>query len=264
MPIGDFESEVLRVLAAHRHPDSFVGGATVLHAATDSWRFSQDFDLFHDAEAALALACDTDSAALRDAGFAVQASGPSGPTFRRAIVSRGEAHTKIEWVLDSAFRFFPVEPDLHLGWRLSFWDAATNKVLAMTGRQKVRDFLDCLYLHQRHLHLGALVWAAAGKDPGLSPEFILDWVVRGNHFRPVDLAEVRLGQALDLRTTKAAWLAAVAEARSLVAQLPPAELGCLYLDAVGRPVTPDPAAAEFAALRRHFGRLGGAVAQVVA
>ncbi len=79
MPIGDFESAVLRILAAHRNPDSFVGGATVLHAAADSWRYSQDFDLFHDAEAALAQACDGDSLALRAAGFEVTAAAPKPP-----------------------------------------------------------------------------------------------------------------------------------------------------------------------------------------
>jgi hypothetical protein len=61
--------------------------------------------------------------------------------------------------------FFPIEPDAELGWRLNSWDAATNKILAMAGRQKIRDFLDTLFLHQQHLHLAALVWAA-GKDPG--------------------------------------------------------------------------------------------------
>ncbi|MBM4345704.1 MAG: hypothetical protein FJ100_20210 [Deltaproteobacteria bacterium] len=262
MPIGDFESLVLRVLAAHRHPDSFVGGATVLHATADSWRYSQDFDVFHDAEEALTAAFGTDSAALRSAGFDVAPSGPVGPTFRRAIVSRGDARTKVEWVLDSAFRFFPVEPDLALGWRLSFWDAATNKVLAMAGRHKVRDLLDCLYLHQHHLHLGALVWAAAGKDPGLSPEFVLDWAVRGSAFRVEDLAEVRLGRPMDIGDIKTAWRTAVAQARALVDRLPPDEIGCLYLDERGAPVAPDPTAASFAKLRRHFGRLGGAVARV--
>jgi len=33
-------------------------------------------------------------------------------------------------------------------------------------------------LHERHLCFGALVWAAAGKDPGLTPELILDWTKR--------------------------------------------------------------------------------------
>ena len=33
MPLGEFEGKVLRVLAANRHPDSFLAGATVLHQA---------------------------------------------------------------------------------------------------------------------------------------------------------------------------------------------------------------------------------------
>ena len=49
MPLGNFEREVLRVLAANRNPDSFIGGATVLHQAADSPRRSQDVDVFHDA-----------------------------------------------------------------------------------------------------------------------------------------------------------------------------------------------------------------------
>ena len=40
--------------------------------------------------------------------------------------------------------------------------------------------------------------------------------------------------------------------------LPAEEVGCLYLDAGGNPVTPDPASAAFPALRRHFGSVRGA------
>lgn len=35
MPLGDFEREVLRLLAANRNPDSFVAGATVRHRSPD-------------------------------------------------------------------------------------------------------------------------------------------------------------------------------------------------------------------------------------
>lgn len=253
MPLGDFEREVLRLLAANRNPDSFVGGATVLHQGADTPRRSEDVDIFHDLPEALQGACEADTAVLQQAGLNVEWVGPVRPDFRRAVIRCRDQQTKLEWVQDAAFRFFPVEPDLDLGWRLNFWDAATNKVLAMVGRQKIRDFLDCLYLHGRHLHLGALVWASAGKDPGLTPEFILDWALRGNRFFPEDLADVRLGKPIDLVATKQAWFGAVQEARSLVARLPAADLGCFYLDSAGHPVCPNPDAPGFAQLTRHFG-----------
>ena len=255
MPIGDFEKEVLRVLAANRNPDSFVAGGTILHQAADSPRRSEDVDLFHEVPEALLAAYEADAASLSRAGYTVEPIGRLQSDFRRARVSRAGRQTKVEWVLDAAFRFFPIEADPDLGWRLNFWDGATNKVLALAGRQKLRDFLDCLYLHRRHLHLGALVWAAAGKDPGLTPEFILDWALRGNRFYPEDLAEVRLEHSLDLVKTKQEWFEAVDQARHLVAQLPATELGCFYLDESGRPVCPDPEAADFGRLTQQFGQL---------
>ncbi len=263
MPLGDFEREVLRLLAAQRNPDSFIAGATVLHQAADSPRASQDVNVFHDLPEQLLAAYEADAAALRQAGYQVEPVGRVQADFRRAIVRKGARETKIEWVQDSAFRFFPIEPDPELGWRLNFWDAATNKVLAMAGRQKIRDYLDCLFLHQRHLHLGALTWAAAGKDPGLTPEFILDWALRGNQFRPEDLADVRLAEPVDLVATKQLWMTAVNDARNQVARLPASELGCLYLDATGKPVCPDPASPEFPKLTRHYGSVKGAWPRIV-
>jgi len=41
-------------------------------------------------------------------------------------------------------------------------------------------------------------------------------------------------------------------------QLPPEEVGCLYLDAKNQAVTPDPASPEFSKLHRHFGSVRGA------
>ena len=53
MPIGPFEAKILRVLAANRNPESFIGGATVLNQRKDSPRTSEDIDVFHDSEASL-------------------------------------------------------------------------------------------------------------------------------------------------------------------------------------------------------------------
>jgi len=258
MPLGGFEREVLRLLAANRNPDSFVAGATVLHQAPASPRRSEDIDLFHDTQVSLGQAFDADTSTLRQAGYEVEVVSQGHEDFRRAMVRRGSSATKIEWVYDSAFRFYPVEKDDELGWRLNFWDAATNKTLALVGRQKIRDYLDCLHLHESHLHFGALSWAAAGKDPGLSPEYIVDWAARGNRFTQDDLKDVRWNGPLDLRDCKRRWLAALEESRLLIATLPPAEMGCLYLDDKGKPVCPDPASSDFPKLTRHFGSVKGA------
>lgn len=220
-------------------------------------------DLFHDTQESVQRAFEADTATLRDAGFEVETVGQASESFRRALVRRGGEQTKVEWVYDSAFRFFPVEPDLELGWRLNFWDAATNKTLALVGREKIRDYLDCLYLHEERLHLGALAWAAAAKDPGLTPELIIDWAGRGNRFRPEDLADVRLGKPVDLREAKSKWLIALDEARRLIEKLPSGELGCFYLDVQGKPVCPNPDSPDFAKLTRHFGSVKGAWPRIV-
>lgn len=262
MPIGDFEREVLRVIAANRNPDSYLGGATVLHQRPDSPRSSRDVDLFHDTAESLARSVAADTQALEAAGFALELEKPQ-QTFQRAVVRRGSQSTRVEWVFDSAFRFFPVEPDPELGWRLSFWDAATNKVLALFSRQEFRDYVDAFYLHQRHLHLGALAWAAAGKDPGLTPELILDWIKRHTTYSPQQVREVILREPLDLVRMKSEWLRAVEEADALVAALPMPEVGCLYLDAAHQPVRPEPGSPAFATLTRHFASVKGAWPWVV-
>ena len=257
MPLGEFERQVLRLLAANRNPDSYVAGATILHRSDNSPRASQDIDLFHDAEESIADAARRDRLTLEQHDYRVE-FGPSQPTFQRALVSKETRLTKIEWVFDSAFRFFPVQPDSELGYILNFWDAATNKVLALAGRNEIRDYLDVLHLHQNHLSLGALAWAAAGKDAGLTPDFILEEAQRNSRFPRSEVAKLKLSHPIDLVALKQIWLEAGRSARELFARLPPADLGCLYLNDQNIPITPDPQSPEFPKLRRHFGSVRGA------
>jgi hypothetical protein len=259
MPIAPFESEILHRLAANRNPESFVGGATVLHQQKDSPRASRDIDLFHDTAVAVRLAAELDIDLLRKAQYVVNLSAQHD-AFWRAEVTRGPLGTKVEWVYDSAFRFFPVEQDVELGWRLNFWDVATNKVLALIGRDKLRDWIDVLYLNRSHLPLGPLVWAAAAKDPGLTPEMILDSARRFGRFpaTPNDWIALGLSPPDDLTALKKEFLEMTWDAQRLVEKLPPSEMGCLYLDSSGRPVRPDPGAPEFQKLTRHFGSIKGA------
>src|SRR5258707_5806755 len=262
MPIGAFESEVLRTIAGNRNPDSFIGGATVLYQAPDSARASRDLDVFHDTVESLTNSVELDVATLNRDGFVVELEKPQ-ETFRRAMIRRAGQETKLEWVFDSAFRFFPVATDSQLGWRLNFWDAATNKTLALFGRHEFRDFIDAYFLHKEHLHLGALVWAAAGKDPGLTPELILQWIRRHGLYDPEQIKEVTVNRPLDLVKMKGEWMQIMEECDALVEKLPMKEVGCLYLDEADQPVCPNPAAPGFARLTRHFGSVKGAWPRIV-
>lgn len=257
MPLTAFQSETLRLLAAHRSPESFLAGGTVLNAGVDSPRYSKDLDIFHDVEASVATSAETDSATLRQAGYEVEWLLRQ-PLFQRAEVVRSGHRLLIEWLFDSAFRFFPVERDALTGWKINLYDAATNKLLALMGRGEPRDYLDVLFFHQHRLSLGALCWASAGKDPGVNPFMILQECQRTTHFRPEQFRELQLAEPLDVRRWKQVWNEASQKAQPLLQRLPPEEVGCLYLNAKGEPVTPEPDSADFPALRRHFGSVRGA------
>lgn len=260
MPIAPFEKAILRLLAANRNPESFVAGATILLRADDSHRRSQDID-FHDTTESLKNAAEVDGAALEKGGYQITWQMME-PTFRRALVARETSSTKLEWAFDSVFRFFPVEPDAELGYALNFWDGATNKVLALAGRAELRDYLDVLHLHRQHLSLGALAWAAAGKGAGYTPHFIVEEAQRLTRYPGAQLADLDLREPVDLVECKKQWLQMTREAFLLFDKLPAQELGCLYLDAQNRPVTPNPESPEFPKLRRHFGSVRGAWPQI--
>lgn len=262
MPLDALQSAVFAALRSRRQPDSHVAGATALNRDPQSPRYSEDIDFFHDAAAIVDANADADARVLEAEGFSVTWDSPRAG-FRRAWIERDGAGMKIEWTYDSAFRFFPVQPDPILGYRLHDADLAVNKVLAGAGRLVIRDYLDLIFLHESHLSLGALAWAATGKDPGLSPLRILNELSRHSRYQPADLAEVRLVRPVTLQDLKEKWLEMLRTARVLVESLPVGDVGCLYLDSTGRPVTPDPDAAGFGGLTRHYGVLRGSWPRVI-
>lgn len=257
MPLTEFQREILRFLARNRNPDSYIAGGIVLNQGRETPRFSKDIDVFHDVEAMVAASASADASALKAAGMKVEWAIQE-PAYFRAEVSRESQSVKMEWVRDSAYRFFPTEPDPDLGYRLNVWDAAVNKVLTLISRTEIRDYLDILHLHETKISLGALCWAGAGKDPGWTPDLILNEAVRTARYTEADLKRLPLSQPVSLPQLKQKWMAAVASARDLLPKLPPKEIGCLYLDSKGQPHTPDPGASEFPRLHRHYGSLRGA------
>jgi hypothetical protein len=127
----------------------------------------------------------------------------------------------------------------------------------------IRDYIDLIHLHRRYLQLGALAWAATGKDPGLSPLLIFNELNRHTRHQPEDLAEVRLREPVSLPSLKSDWLEMLRGERELVTRLPASHVGCLYLDDRGEPVTPDPDSESFTKLSRHFGQLKGSWPRVI-
>ena len=162
--------------------------------------------------------------------------------------------TKVEWVHDTAWRFMPLVKSQVAGLLLHPVDLAINKLLALVGRDEPRDFLDTVHTHQTILPLGALIWAASGKDPGFSPGMLLDLLRRRGKIRPEDLARLRLVAPVDLTVLRQTWLDALTAAASFIQTRPSSELGCLYYcRGNGAFVMPD----EGADVATHFGRPGG-------
>jgi len=238
MPIAEFERDILKLLAVNRHPESFIAGGTVLNQAAGTPRTSEDLDVFHDTEEAVQASVQRDIPLLEKNGYDV-ALIFNTPTFVRAVVQREGRGTKVEWVYDSAYRFFPIEPDDELGYRLNIWDAATNKVLAASARSAIRDYIDLLFLHENRLHLGALVWAAAAKDQGLSPGFIVEELARNQRFHVGSFESLKQVEPADPQALKKVWIKALDESREMInGVFADAPYGCLFLDAQGAPQVP--------------------------
>lgn len=240
MPVTEFQREVLKTIAGNRHELSHFAGGVVLNSSPDSARFSHDFDIFHEAAEEVASSSDADSATLRAAGYEVTpvAGDWTNPvTFRKAVVKRGVQSVEIDWAADSAFRFFPVEEDSLLGWRLHLFDFATNKALALCARTETRDYVDMVELG-RFFPLAAIVWAACGKDPGFSPLLLLGLMRRFARIDPLKLHEIQ-ARKLDPQDLKRAWIEMSNEADGKITHLadtlPDTPIGVAFVDAAGRP-----------------------------
>jgi len=257
MPLTPFQRELLQLLAGHRNPESYVAGAIVIHRNDQSARFSHDVDIFHDLVESVRQSAAADGTFLQRSGYKVDWIAQQ-ETFCRARIARGADEVSLDWSFDSAFRFFPVERDPLLGYRLHVADAAVNKVLALAGRREPRDYVDALALDRDYLSIAALCWAACGKDPGFTPELVLDEMDRNSHYRPEEFEGLQLRQPLDLVELKQRWIAARDVARNLVLRLPAEHLGCLYLDSTGKPTTPNPDDPTFRSLTIHHGSVRGA------
>ena len=242
MPLTPLQKDLLTVLAGNRSEESHFAGGAVLHAADDSPRFSHDFDIFHELAEEVTRASNHDVESLRSAGFQVQKTSRFGEwekvsTFRNAKVSCAGETVELDWATDSAFRFFPIERDPLLGWRLHLFDVATNKALVLSARTETRDYVDIVELHKTY-PLSAICWAASGKDPGFTPLSLLKMMRRFAKVNPAELDKIK-ARALDPVAFKIAWIEISDEAEAKMIRIadeqPDLPIGVAFVDAAGRP-----------------------------
>ncbi|MFO7655159.1 MAG: hypothetical protein R6X25_15275 [Candidatus Krumholzibacteriia bacterium] len=144
MPLTAFQATIGRLLAANRSEDSYLAGVAAMLAAPNTTRYSHDLDDFHDSAERVAAAFAADRETLGSAQYEVDIE-LSQPGYVRAIVRKGADAAKIEWAQDSTWRFMPVVKSEEFGYQLHPVDLATNKVLALAGRDELRVLLDTLY-----------------------------------------------------------------------------------------------------------------------
>jgi len=255
MPLTELQARLGRLLASNRSEDSYLAGGAAILAAPNSRRFSHDLDYFQDSATRVASAFEADHRLLAANGCVVEIE-ISQPGYIRAVVRESGEMTKIEWAQDSTWRFMPVMRSEIFGYQLHPIDLATNKVLALAARDEARDLIDTLFLHESILPLGALTWAAVGKDPGYSPLSLIEMLRRRGRLQPAELERLDLSEPMDLRKIKTDWSAALQDAAEFVRRRPPLEVGCLYFSPqAARFVDPDSEPAED--IVPHYGRPGG-------
>jgi hypothetical protein len=256
MPLTVIQLEVLKAISANRSPESHIAGGVALNYAPESPRFSEDIDIFHDVEEAVIKASDRDVGCLETAGFTVERQIWT-PLFRRITASKLGQSVKIEWAQDSAWRFFQIQQDSVLHWKLHPFDALTNKALAMAARAETRDLVD-LVSHAAGIYpLYTVVWAACAKDAGFTPLSLLEWMRRNARIDAPVLKEMGVSVApTDLKTR---WLelAELTEARVSEAAHAGVEPGVVFTG-------PDGAVSWYTESGAvvHHARLGGAIPKI--
>ena len=251
VPLTKLQSHVLRVLAAERSPDSYIAGGIALNR--EGPRFSRDIDIFQDSEQRLEAAADADAKAIAKAGLAL--------SWRKTMTGKREAEVQglgdrmwLEWVHDSAFRFFPAQQDDLFGYVLHPVDLATNKAAAAADRREPRDIVDLVTIHENILPLGAVIAAVVGRFPGQSPEEMLSDIIRHSRFTAEEFRVLATERPIDAPDLHRRIRTMIEDAERFISLIPSDAVGVAFLDG-SRPVQPDLEA--LGKYQRHAGAPGG-------
>ena len=222
-------------MPCRRDPESYVAGATPLNR--DAIRYSGYIDIFHDDEDRVLSAALMDAQALTAAGYNVRWLRQF-PTLHTAEIEKNEQRTRLEWAVDSDFRFFPTLADETFGYVLHPVDLAMNKVMAAAGRRAVRDLVDLVTVHETILPLGAAAWAAIEKSPGFTPEGLIAGIRRNSHYPASEWRALETTVPVDPLLVSQRLRSILEEAEDFVLKMPSDKAGLLFLQD-GKPVQPD-------------------------
>jgi hypothetical protein len=269
MALTIIQRRICRLIAENRiaSGESYVAGGVALNELISAPRISRDIGLFHDTDEALEATWAADRVLMEKNGFEIRVVRERS-SFVEAEVSRDGDTVVVQWARDSAFRFFPLLPHEELGLTLHPFDVATNKVLALVGRLEVRDWIDVINCDERIQPLGYLAWAASGKDPGFSPEAILEHAGRTGRYSAEEVRELAFeSEPPDAKELSRKWHAILDAARQVIAALPADQAGSCVITRAGELYCGDVSelrdAMNRSDIRFHTGRIRGAFPVVV-
>ena len=156
------------------------------------------------------------------------------------LSEKGDGETRLEWARDSDFRFFPAVKDDLL--RI----ASPYSTLRLTRRLRPRDGVSpgmcwtfSRFSDERHIPLGAVIWASVAKDPGYSPESLIAEIRRNARYRADDFADLALTEPVDAGAVARRFRVVLDEADAFVRAMPAGKEGLVFLRD-GAPTQPDP------------------------
>ncbi len=269
MALTVFQEEVCRLIARNRvaSGESYIAGGVALNVALDAPRLSRDIDIFHDSAEALQVSWEQDRILLEEQGFRIEIVREA-QAYVEAVIRSKDDQVLLQWMRDSAYRFFPLVEDERLGLTLHPFDLATNKVLALVGRLEIRDWIDVQESAGKIQPLGLLAWAACGKDPGFSPLAILNEAARSSHYSMEELDRLDFaGPPPDLAALSLRWKEMLKTAHQMIGLLPAEHAGQCLLESDGKLFSGDLEKLKgmlgLGASQWHRGTLGGVLPEII-
>ena len=147
---------------------------------------------------------------------------------RQALIEGlGEA-MQLDWVADSDFRFFPAQPDELFGYVLHPVDLATNKAAAAADRRVPRDIVDLVTIHENILPFGAVICAAVGRFPGMSPEEMLSEITRHSRFTAEEFRVLATEKPIDVPELHRRIRRMIEDAEIFISRIPSEAVGSFF------------------------------------